>query len=386
MKSILISLLIFLSITEYSFAENNHPIFLIHGFFGWGRNEMNGNFYWGGDFDLETYLNQNGFEVYTLSVGPISSNWDRAIEAFYQIKGGQVDYGKSHSYEFGIIQKPNGKVYDGFYPQWYAEHPIHIIGHSQGGQTARMLEYLLLNTIDNEDSSLLSDTLNGWIKSITSISAPHNGTTLAPIMMGIFPFAQNMVKWIGAIKEDHILENFYDFDLEQWGLSKNNDETTKEYFERVKELPLGDSKNFASWDLSLEGAEEFNSKNEINGHTSYFSFATTATRKKRNSNHHSPDKYIHWNLWLTAYIMGRNDAPDSTWYENDGIVNTVSMFAPTSSESKLFDGNSITGTWQFMETIRSDHHKVIGRGPGNNDPQPVIDLFMKHCKLLESLD
>ena len=37
--------------------------------------------------DLETELKSKGFDVYTVSVGPISPNWDRAIETFYQIKG-----------------------------------------------------------------------------------------------------------------------------------------------------------------------------------------------------------------------------------------------------------------------------------------------------------
>jgi len=74
------------------FSQNSYPIFLIHGFLGWGRDEMAGYYYWGGRMDLETELKNVGFEVYTVSVGPISSSWDRAIEAFYQIKGGQVDY------------------------------------------------------------------------------------------------------------------------------------------------------------------------------------------------------------------------------------------------------------------------------------------------------
>ncbi|MBC8214481.1 MAG: lipase [Candidatus Marinimicrobia bacterium] len=390
MKSKLIVLLIVFTTAEISLADNNYPIFLIHGFFGWGREEMYGNYYWGGDFDLETYLNENGFEVYTLSVGPISSDWDRAIEAFYQIKGGQVDYGKLHSDEFGIIQKPNGKFYEGLYPQWDSKHPIHIIGHSQGGQTARMLEYLLQNSFE-EESQLLNNAHNGWIKSITTISAPLNGTTLAPMMMDLFPFAQKMAKWLGAVKEDKILEKFYDFDLEQWGLAKNPSESTKEYFKRIKELPFGDSKNFASWDLSLEGAKEFNSKYLTDKNTTYFSFSTSATKLDDNSNHHIPDGEIQWNLWLTAYLLGKGEVPDSLWYENDGIVNTISMVMPSSGEhgvepSKIYDGVSVPGVWQFMKKINADHHKVIGRGPGNNNPQPVINLFTKHCKLLESLD
>ena len=76
------------------------PLVLIHGFLGWGREEMAGYYYWGGRSDLESHLRDAGHKVYTVSVGPISSNFDRAIEAFYQIKGGQVDYGIEHSKKY----------------------------------------------------------------------------------------------------------------------------------------------------------------------------------------------------------------------------------------------------------------------------------------------
>ena len=35
------------------FASNSHPIILMHGFMGWGRDEMAGYYYWGGFTDLE---------------------------------------------------------------------------------------------------------------------------------------------------------------------------------------------------------------------------------------------------------------------------------------------------------------------------------------------
>ena len=91
-----------------SFGQNQHPIILVHGFMGWGRDEMGSYRYWGGKNDIENELTKNGFEVYTSNVGPISSNWDRAVELFYQIKGGQIDYGRGHSKSFGLIQKPIG--------------------------------------------------------------------------------------------------------------------------------------------------------------------------------------------------------------------------------------------------------------------------------------
>ena len=126
-------------------AQNNYPIVLIHGFMGWGKSEMGSYNYWGGKKDFVKSLEENGHKVLELSLGPVSSNWERAIEAYYQLKGGQVDYGKGHADKYNIEQKPIGKIYDALYPEWDANHPIHIISHSMGGQTARMLQYLLSN-------------------------------------------------------------------------------------------------------------------------------------------------------------------------------------------------------------------------------------------------
>ena len=138
-KILLTVILLFTSI----FSQNDYPIVLVHGFMGWGPDEMGSYNYWGGKRDMVQEFESQGFEVLVTNVGPISSNWDRAVELYYQIKGGQVDYGKTHSEKFGIVQKPAKKKYQGLYPQWSAKNPIHIIGHSMGGQTARMLNYLL---------------------------------------------------------------------------------------------------------------------------------------------------------------------------------------------------------------------------------------------------
>ena len=97
------------------FGKNNYPIVLIHGFLGWGPDEMGGYKYWGGKDDIADLLRQEGHTVFEVSVGPVSSNWDRAVEAYTQLKGGQVDYGTAHSEKFGMIQKPEGNTYDGLY-------------------------------------------------------------------------------------------------------------------------------------------------------------------------------------------------------------------------------------------------------------------------------
>ena len=234
------------------FSNNNYPIILIHGFLGWGREEMSDYHYWGGSHDFEAIFRSAGYTVFTVSVGPISPNWERAVETYYQIKGGQLDYGANHSQERGYSQKPEGKSFTGLYPQWDENHPVHIIGHSQGGQTAKMLDYLLKTAFNNEESVLLHDAHRGWIKSITTISTPHNGTTLVPIMLDIFPFALNLAPWFGGI-ENNSLDRLYNFDLEHWGLEKKPDESTNNYFK---------SSNVSSICLLIK----FNSKDLIRSH------------------------------------------------------------------------------------------------------------------------
>ena len=93
-------------ITSILLSNNNHPIILVHGFLGWGKEEVGDKNYWGGENDIEKYLNDRGYQVYSVSLGPVSSTYDCAIETFYQIKGGQVDYGQEHSEKYKIIRKP----------------------------------------------------------------------------------------------------------------------------------------------------------------------------------------------------------------------------------------------------------------------------------------
>ena len=56
-KPFLVFLHLFLSVTAY--CQNTDPIILIHGFLGWGREEMAGYYYWGGRMDLEAELNRS---------------------------------------------------------------------------------------------------------------------------------------------------------------------------------------------------------------------------------------------------------------------------------------------------------------------------------------
>ena len=382
-----------------SFGQNQHPIILVHGFMGWGRDEMGSYRYWGGKNDIENELIKNGFEVYTSNVGPVSSNWDRAVELFYQIKGGQVDYGRGHSKSFGLIQKPKGKVYKGIYPQWDEANPIHFIGHSTGGQTIRMLDYLLRTSIADErnikeKSDLLGNVHNNWIKSITGISAPHNGTTLSDIVTSGIPFLQDFIA-VAAVAGN----SFYSFDLNQWGFKKNTKETWGKYFKRIQKHPAWGTKNIISWDLSVQGARDLNTLCTANPDIYYFSFVTSNTVLDSTSGRYIPDKSMSFIIRANSRLMGMKKAyfldgseTDSTWFENDGIVNKISMYGPTTGSNgqdpiAIYRENEllITGQWYVMGEYQSDHKRFVGHNINQNEFDSLITIYNNHAELLWSL-
>lgn len=134
--SLLIYFIILISLclpafTRAAFSKNSDPIVLVHGFAGWGRDSFHGFSYWGGFHDLQEDLKYEGNRVLTASVGSFSSNYDRAIDLYAQIKGGCADYGVTHSQKFGHARF--GRCYtQPLYPQWDENNKLHFIGHSQG--------------------------------------------------------------------------------------------------------------------------------------------------------------------------------------------------------------------------------------------------------------
>jgi triacylglycerol lipase len=400
-------------------AANNYPVVLVHGFSGWGRGELFGLQYWGGGFidggsrDLQEVLKSNGTVTYTAAVGPVSSNWDRAIELFYQIKGGCVDYGPYHSTHLiktdgSIDSRTHTRKLDGsggttrrcwakdaannpsndplaMYPTW-GDDPskkIHLVAHSQGGQTVRMLLQLLRygSTDDlNADSSLYNEATQknpftggkNWVSSITTLASPHDGTTLAsgaqllPMVQQIVGLAASVA---GLISSDNVV---YDLKLDQWGLKRNAGESFNSYFSRVKASAIwNSSKDISLWDLSPDGAKELNLKVQNFSDVYYFSYATQTTFRGWLTGHHYPILTTFLLSQPLALFMGaytRNDSGkvliDSSWWPNDSVVNTRSMRVPTlgsASPSVNFSGTPQAGTWNYMGLSSNwDHLDIVG--------------------------
>ena len=398
---LIIPFIICLVTTPQIFSNNNYPIILVHGFLGWGKEEVGDRNYWGGENDIEEYLIDKGYTVYSVSLGPISSTYDCAVETFYQIKGGQVDYGYNHSKEYGIERKPKGKVYKGLYPKWDENNPVHLLGYSFGGLTTRMLLHLLNSTFsigksDNlEESSLLGKPLEKWVKSITTMSTPHNGSTLSDIVIGSLPFTDNLLPIASLISS-----NYYDFDLDHWNLSKKEDETIRQYISRYTSHPAWNTKNSIAWDSSIKGAKELNDFLIIDPEVYYFSSSTVASVLDTSTGNFIPAEYISmmsypwsWLIGRTRVDMGNGKKTDEDWFRNDGTVNTISMIRPFTGKNgpepmqTLSKSNKIVpGMWFHIGEFPFDHKAFVGHFL--NDPKKINDImqiFENHAKRLYAL-
>ena len=382
-------------------AANTDPIVLIHGFLGWGREEISGTYYWGGQHDIEQYLRNKGYRVITVSLGPISSSYDCAVETFYQIKGGQLDYGQAHSKKYNLLRRPEGKNYVGLYPEWDENHPVHLMGYSFGGVTSRMLLYLLNNTFVNDStglldkSVLLGNSFPGWVSSITTMSTPHNGATISNIVTDIFPFTDNLLPVANMISS-----SYYDFDLDHWGISQKENESWPDYFMRLKNHTAWETKNNVGWDSNIKGAKELNDILTIDSSLYYFSYSTTASVLDLVTGYHIPDEHLSWTNYPLCWFMGRNvvdmgdgQTTDSTWFENDGTVNTISMIRPFTGKNgpepmKIFSNSEPveTGIWHFMGKYQQDHKNFIGFFlDDKNLVTEMMNRYENHARILYSL-
>ena len=155
---------------------------------------------------------------------------------------------------------------------------------------------------------------------------------------------------------------------------------------RINNSNIKLTKNSASWDISIEGVEYFNKLYQSNNDIYYFSYSTSSTIQKTNSEYYKPNNTMSYYLRPTAILMGRNkNISDSTWYENDGIVNTISMDGPHDETIIQYSGSPIKGIWQNMGILYYDHHQILFRRMLNNDSQELMNIYVKHCQLLYSL-
>ena len=329
--------------------NTNYPYVFVHGLMGWGESDAQYKLmpYWGMfGGELLRKLEKNGYDCYAASVSGTASAWDRACELYAQLTGTVVDYGKAHSEKCG--HERYGKDYTGkaLIGKWDSENKINLLGHSFGGATMRVFATLMAKGDEAERNSTSADDISplftggkaDWIYSLTSLAAPHNGTTAYGL-------------------EDTMPENA----------------------------------DTAAYDMFIDHALEINRNMVTDENTYYFSISCTATTRNADGTY-SADKdrmefLFHGDSDELGKLKGITSGGyivDESWFENDGLVNTVSAKAPSDAPSKEFDKDNIeTGVWNIMPVYQGDHMSLQGGFFKVNTD--VERLYTEHFDMINQL-
>ncbi len=329
--------------------KTNYPYVFVHGLMGWGEYDAHYKImpYWGMfGGELLGKIEKNGYDCYGASVSGTASAWDRACELYAQLTGTVVDYGKAHSEACGHDRY--GKDFSGkpLIEKWNSENKINILGHSFGGATIRVFATLMAKGNEAEINATAADDISplftggkaDWIYSLTSLAAPHNGTSA-------------------------------------YGLENSMPENT----------------DSAAYDMFIDHALELNKDMVTDENTYYFSIPCSATDKNSDGTY-TADKSLMESMFRSSAnelgcLTGTTDGGyvvDESWFENDGLVNTVSASAPSSAPSKEFDENNINaGVWNIMPVYRGDHMSLQGGFFKVNTD--VLRLYTEHFDMINRL-
>ncbi len=360
--------------------QNHFPAVFVHGVYGWGPEEGIDQKmpYWGvSSGNLMAFLNDRGYESYALSVGPVSSAWDRACEIYACLTGTTVDYGAAHSARnnhrrFGrTYEKP---LFEGFSP----EKKIHLIGHSFGGSSVRMFACLMAFGSEEERQATPEGELSGlfvggkadWISSVTTLCAPHNGSQLINLSekIHLMPLVKRVtLDWVSTVGRTPLQSGFVDFHLEQFGANNTPGKRDLRDFFQVRRV-LNRTTDSVQVDLMKQGNEEMNARLRIVPSICYYSYYfNCVSRVGRADRFRATDADFGFlremaNLVLRFYrrdmLAGRLSYDDLA---GDGLVHISSATHPKNEPFKLFDPENIErGIWQVMPEQRGDHGTAIG--------------------------
>ncbi|MBF0225436.1 MAG: hypothetical protein HQK76_08290 [Desulfobacterales bacterium] len=383
--------------------KNKYPIVLVHGFAGWGREEVSLNLgggitsgirYWGGlSGDLESEMNNRGFEIFTASVGPITSAWDRACELYSEITGynvdGKVDYGYVHAANSGGTDGNNTTFTHKRYanaqflsnsnidsttkrlkntkghiiPAAGPSNPIHIVSHSYGGLTARALAYLLSkgtggssyyaeeiddpNDASDQVSPLFTGGKSGTLRSVTAIATPINGTNLTYVVSNLLGLLDDFgVKAISGLTQENVtnaLSSVYSLDVDQWQPSGIDDALITFDSDSTPCSPAPAIKDISLWDLSP--CSELNQYATAESDIYYFSVACEETYKDCNN---SENRW--WSEYAPPWICiwpGANHATyHGGWMMDVFVYQTDQMGKPDYTTSK-----GLTDAWKESDGV-----------------------------------
>lgn len=398
---VFLSVIMILTVCTVSFSAfatdetKTYPFVFIHGMFGWGEaaEERKGQSYWGYSSErciIEDMQNL-GYEACSVTVGPVSSAWDRACETYAQIAGTVVDYGEAHSNQHN--HERYGRDYTGksllAKPFDVNTDKVSLVTHSFGGPTSIVLASMLENGVQEEIevsgenvSPLFEGGHAGAIFSITALASPTNGTPLANIMhdtiapMYAFALILNMQAISG--KDDPMLDQF--------GISVDPEsgEKAKLNLKGVKTLASG--KDNCAYDMTIRGARELNERFPVAKETYLFSHVADVTEKDAFGVYRPSPKS---NAIMIAGATGvditlgmKIDGVKITkeWTQCDGLVPAVSASHPFNSDSyaDYTEGMDVEkGVWYVMPVTqhKSGHGYHVSYGTSEEKTAELENFY-----------
>lgn len=383
--------------------REGYPFVLVPGMGGWGESSGLTKVlpYWGfTKFDIIKTLNARGYETYAASVSTLGSAWDRACELYALIAGTRVDYGKVHSERFG--HKRYGRSFEKPLVEGWGEkdengrvRKVNLISHSFAAVSLRLLAVLLEDgcaeereaTTDGSLSPLFEGGHGGWIYSITTLCAPHNGTDLKPALPKPLQWVMKTAYCeVSRVSSDiPPLRRVYDAQLQHFGIGEKGSFLGLKEFRRF--LESGDN---VFYDVEVDGSRHINSMLRTLDDIYYFSFYVCGT-KENAKGAQTPQLGVMMTVLLPmAYYMGLHTGVtpegfevDKSWEPNDGVVNTCSARSPEGEPAVDFDPANIRrGVWNVMPVIVGSHGSVIG---WTTDKKSTMPLYCRHLRRIEEL-
>ncbi len=392
-----------------------YPYVLVHGLGGWGSGDgINRTAqYWGADTgDLVEYLGSEGYVVCAPSVGPVSSAWDRACELYAQLTGTTVDYGAAHaaqhnharfgrSYSQPLVANWGGREHG------FQRVKVNLVGHSFGGATVRLLTSLLAfgseaeqAATGKETSGLFTGGKGGWVNSVTTLCAPHNGSSLTCVLgtlggiVGISDPTQLLANLCFALAGAATpLAGTYDFMLDQFGISQTAG--TADSLRQAVSMLTAQGNDHAGYDLSPDGAKALNDTIRTVKGVYYFSYSYCTTQQGKLLGGQVPVAGTLPVLlpFATAMGMYRGTTPGgieitADWQPNDGLVSVVSARCPAGEPNSAVPEQADDarayhkGVWYVEETLPGDHGTVIGL---HADTEATHAFWNAHLSLVDAL-
>ena len=382
---------------------------------------------------MQKYMqSKTGLPTFVAAVGPVSSNRERAVELYAQIRGQRADYGHVRSSTWGFSQlaplgtsmdfssssnptlTANVKIVSGLpYPGQTGYMPnfctkgntdiINLVGHSLGGPTIRMFERLIqqgdatemawcvangvkCNDLYNVSTRPQAAGQVTCIRTMTTLATLHDGSPLHSVLgAGLTNIVKGLIlsiqtyltglSWFTSAFGFGTTASFYNFDLDRLGgaFAFNSGVGFTTYVNTIfsSSSPLSNSTYYATaaYDLSPEFMINFNNGGPATYTTTKY-FAAASGRTTTCGNVGTSCGVWPWTYHQCPWSVTMEALLQAT----SGLMGELTG----GSVSAFCDNNGqVHGAYTTSLTFTSDVEENDGlvsrkgaRGPNTNAPTP----------------